>query len=106
MSEIHYHVPVLVDQVLHHLPTLCHDIIDGTLGHGGHTLHMIHHLHHLRQHVHIYGFDRDQDMISKAEQQLQSCINQVTILHDTYQEIHKYIADHIIPSPDVILLDL
>jgi 16S rRNA (cytosine1402-N4)-methyltransferase len=105
IAQSHYHVPVLVDAVLQFMPVWCQYIVDGTLGHGGHTLHMIQSLH-TDDNLHVYGFDRDQDMITKAQHQLQQHTDYITIFHDTYQNIPKYINDHMIPVPDLVLLDL
>ena len=106
LLEMMYHVPVMVQQVIDHLPDRCINIVDGTLWHGWHTLQILKHIYNHHWECHVYGFDRDAEMISKAKTQLDHYLEDITFVHDSYQHLHTCIADWSIPQPCMILLDL
>lgn len=90
------HIPVLLQEVIDHIPTNAQTIIDGTTGHGWHTQKMA----ELYPNSHIFAIDRDPNILQKAKENTQQH-NNIKYIHDSYANIDKHC-----PKADFILLDI
>lgn len=96
-----YHQPVLLKETLASIPTNASMIVDGTFGHGWHSIAIADHFPHAQ----IFGIDRDQSMIVKAQERLWP-ENNITIWHGSYADIVALCAKQWITGVDYILLDI
>ncbi|PJA46638.1 hypothetical protein CO173_02620 [Candidatus Uhrbacteria bacterium CG_4_9_14_3_um_filter_41_35] len=94
------HIPVLAKEVLEGLnlqPGAT--VIDATLGLGGHAK-MI--LEIIGPKGHLIGFDRDENNLDQARQNLKEFKDQITLIKDSFGNMSKYD----LPPADAILFDL
>lgn len=61
------HIPILVQEILEHIPEHARCIVDGTFGHGGHTKSFIQHVHSRSDPVFLYCFDRDYQVMERGK---------------------------------------
>lgn len=103
MNNKHYHLPVMVDQILSFIPKDVSLIIDGTLGDGGHTLKILEN----RKNCHIFGMDQDPQMLNRAKHRLQDYQGRVSFVLDNFSNLYTHMEQNQwIKQVDVILLDL
>lgn len=96
------HIPVLLAEVVEWLaPRDGAVIVDGTVGAGGHAAALARSVGPTGR---VFGFDRDRDMLSLAEQATQGL--PVTLIHAPYSQIGDELAERGIGLADAILLDL
>lgn len=96
-----YHQPVLLKETLASIPTNVSIIVDGTFGHGWHSIAIAEQFPDAK----IFGIDRDQAMIAKAQERLWPDSN-ITIWHGSYADIATLCAKQWITWVDYILLDI
>ena len=101
------HVPVALDRCIELLtPAIISKanpiFIDCTLGLAGHATAMLAKFSNL----HLIGIDRDQAALSIAKTVLSPYSDRINLIHGTYDEIEKILADLNISSVDGILFDL
>jgi 16S rRNA (cytosine1402-N4)-methyltransferase len=77
-------------------------IIDCTLGLGGHAKVLLERYSNL----HLIGIDRDQSALDLAAKTMAPVIDRVSLVHSTYDQIEKILADLKIEKVDGILFDL
>lgn len=97
------HVPVLLEECLEGLALKDNGIyVDGTLGGAGHSSKILERAKNIK----LIGIDRDNDALISSKKRLQEYKNQVTFVHDNFNNI-KYILDNFnISEVDGILVDL
>lgn len=101
MNELK-HVPVLLDETIRYLdPKPGENFIDGTVGDGGHALKI---LTLTSPDGKIFGFDRDEQALRRARENLLIFGERVKLIHDNFSNINKYVQS----MPDIcgVLLDL
>lgn len=98
---IMYHQPVLLKETLESIPSDAKVIIDGTFGHGWHSMAIAEQFPQAK----IFGIDRDQAMISKAQERLWPDSN-IAIWHGSYADIMSLCKSTWIQWVDYILLDI
>jgi len=97
-STEHYHIPVLVDEVVEYLITDLEGIyVDCTVGGGGHAEAI---LNTLGGKALYYGIDRDKDAVSYAQRRLSRFKEQVILIHGELRDI-----DTILKKEGVTLID-
>ncbi len=105
MNDIQ-HTPIMVKEIVSHVPEGCTLYVDGTAGHGWHVA-AIAASGRLADDAHIIAIDRDGQMLAKAREILVSVMSRqkwsVMYVQDTYANITSIIADKKI---DFILLDI
>jgi 16S rRNA (cytosine1402-N4)-methyltransferase len=107
MSTELKHVPVALERCIQLLaPVITENskpvIIDCTLGLGGHAKVLLERYSNL----HLIGIDRDQSALDLAAKTLAPVIDRVSLVHSTYDQIEKILADLKIEKVDGILFDL
>ena len=107
MSTELKHVPVALERCIQLLaPVITENskpvIIDCTLGLGGHAKVLLERYSNL----HLIGIDRDQSALDIAAKTLAPVIDRVSLVHSTYDQIEKILADLKIEKVDGILFDL
>jgi 16S rRNA (cytosine1402-N4)-methyltransferase len=107
MSTELKHVPVALERCIQLLaPVITENskpvIIDCTLGLGGHAKVLLERYSNL----HLIGIDRDQSALDVAAKTLAPVIDRVSLVHSTYDQIEKILADLKIDKVDGILFDL
>jgi 16S rRNA (cytosine1402-N4)-methyltransferase len=107
MSTELKHVPVALERCIQLLaPVITENsnpvIIDCTLGLGGHAKELLERYSNL----HLIGIDRDQSALDLAAKTLAPVIDRVSLVHSTYDQIEKILADLKIDKVDGILFDL
>lgn len=99
-----YHVPVLLQSVLHFLqPRPGGVYVDGTLGAGGHTEAI------LRQSApsgRVIGIDRDPEALSIARARLAEFGNRLHLVHATFDQMEEILRALGCTNVDGVLLDL
>lgn len=97
------HVPIMVKEILAHMPDTVHTVFDGTIGHGGHSQEILDHYPQCR----IIGCDRDRSMLEKAENYIQVPVDwSVVYVHDSYANIQTIADAAGVASFDMMLLDI
>ncbi len=101
------HVPVALERCIELLTPVIERnpnavVIDCTLGAGGHAKLLLERFSNL----HLIGIDRDQSALDIAAANLSSYSDRITLLHSTYDQIEKILADLNIAKVDGILFDL
>ena len=107
MSTELKHVPVALERCIQLLaPVIAENskpvIIDCTLGLGGHAKVLLERYSNL----HLIGIDRDQSALDLAAKTMAPVIDRVSLVHSTYDQIEKILADLKIEKVDGILFDL
>ena len=107
MSTELKHVPVALERCIQLLAPVIKEnskpvIIDCTLGLGGHAKVLLERYSNL----HLIGIDRDQSALDIAAKTLAPVIDRVSLVHSTYDQIEKILADLKIEKVDGILFDL
>jgi 16S rRNA (cytosine1402-N4)-methyltransferase len=99
-----YHVPVLVESVLHYLLTN-HDgiYVDGTLGGGGHAEHL---LMNMSANATLIGFDMDIYALSYAQRRLSRFGDKVIYIHDNFANLCNRLHGLGIERINGLLIDL
>ena len=99
------HQPILVDQILAHLPEgAALRCIDATLNGGGHSAAI---LDHCGDHVMILGIDRDPDIVARARERFaEMSRSAITIVHANFRNLTLVAKDEGFDKVDFILLDL
>lgn len=99
-----YHVPVLVNEVIHYLLTRPDGIyMDGTMGGGGHAESII---SRLSEKGRLVGFDIDQDALQFSEKRLKKFGDRVIYVHDNFSNIRNVLSNQGLSEIDGFLLDL
>ena len=99
-----YHVPVLVDKVIHYLQPSREGIyVDGTLGGGGHTEAI---LMNSSAHNTVIGFDMDTDALAFAQMQLRRFHDRVRYVHDNVANVRTRLIESNVQHIQGLLLDL
>lgn len=105
MNDIQ-HTPIMVKEIVSHVPDNCTLYVDGTAGHWWHVA-AIAASGKLAEDGHIIAIDRDGQMLAKAREILVSLLSRqkwsVMYVQDTYANIAEIIGDKKI---DFILLDI
>lgn len=95
------HVPVLLEECLHHLqPRPGRVIADLTLGGGGHTAAI------LQLGARVLGFDRDGDALERAQTRFSPHEDQFTPVHRGFGALEEVLAELGLSSVDGVLMDL
>jgi len=98
------HVPVLVQEVLEHLQLEGKKVVvDGTLGLGGHAQNM---LEKMDADARLFGFDVDDDNMSRAQQNLINYGDRVVLVRSNFGNLQEELSKLKVRSADAILLDL
>ena len=98
------HVPVLADEVVEHLaPRAGAVYCDGTVGAGGHAARL---LEAGAPDARLIGLDRDPAALALAGPRLEPFAGRVTLVHATFGDIDRVLADLGLREVDGILLDL
>ena len=105
MKHSHYHVSVLLQDVLDYLKPRSGGVyIDATLGGGGHSLEI------LKQGGQVLAIDQDQDAIDHIKNELKIDNAKLTIVHDNFAHIGEIARQNGLGPPsggvDGILFDL
>ena len=96
------HIPILAPQIADLLLTRPDGVyMDGTLGLGGHTRYF---LTRLGPQARIFGFDKDEEALSMARQNVPD--PRLTIFHAGYTQAPQLLAQAGVTAVDGILLDL
>ncbi|HWR19348.1 MAG TPA: 16S rRNA (cytosine(1402)-N(4))-methyltransferase RsmH [Clostridia bacterium] len=104
MTEINYHVPIMLEEVLELLrPTRGGVFVDGTLGGGGHAEAV---LERLPKGSRLIGIDRDADAIAEATKRLQHFQDAFTALRGNFFQLKSLLNGLSIHQVSGILLDL
>jgi 16S rRNA (cytosine1402-N4)-methyltransferase len=105
MSGTHdYHMPVLLEEVLHFIPHTSRGVfLDGTLGGGGHFWAMAEHLDKTAM---LIGIDRDPDAIRWNRGRMPSCRPAVILEQARFSEFDKVLQRQGIALLDGMFLDL
>ena len=107
MSTELKHIPVALERCIQLLaPVIAENskpvIVDCTLGLGGHAKELLERYSNL----HLIGIDRDQSALDIAAKTLAPVIDRASLVHSTYDQIEKILADLKIDKVDGILFDL
>ncbi len=103
MSSL-YHIPVMVEEVLHWLnPQEGKIYVDCTVGCGGHTLAV---LQKMSGKVRIIGIDWDEDALKIARERLQEYKEKVTLIRANFVDIQNILEEQKIKKVDGFLFDL
>lgn len=94
-----YHTPVMTDEALYFMPENADIAIDCTLGEGGHSLLM------LEKGLTVYGFDRDESILSVAKERLSS-FEKFHAIHGRYDNLTSLLPKDILGKADFMLFDL
>ena len=104
MTEVNYHVPIMLEEVLELLrPTRGGVFVDGTLGGGGHAEAV---LKRLPKGSRLIGIDRDADAIAEATKRLQCFQDAFTALRGNFFQMKSLLNGLSIHQVSGILLDL
>ncbi|MFZ5516011.1 MAG: 16S rRNA (cytosine(1402)-N(4))-methyltransferase RsmH [Candidatus Zhuqueibacterota bacterium] len=104
MTEIDFHIPVLVDPVLKFLVREKSGIyVDGTVGGGGHSLAI---LESLSPDAKLIAIDQDDEALARAEQKLVTYKNKIRFIKGNFSQIQHILSSEKIGPVDGILLDL
>ena len=99
-----YHVPVLVESVVHFLITNPKGIyVDSTIGGGGHAEAILNHLHEKGR---LIGIDRDDDAVSYCRKRFSSSGDRIHILHNAFEHVDRILNDLAISEIDGLFMDL
>ncbi|MDI6766560.1 MAG: 16S rRNA (cytosine(1402)-N(4))-methyltransferase RsmH [Bacteroidota bacterium] len=99
-----YHIPVLVNEVIHYLLTGSDGIyIDGTLGGGGHAESI---MSRLSEKGRLIGFDIDEDALQFSNKRLKKFGDRVIYIHDNFSNVRNVLNDQGLSEIDGFLLDL
>jgi len=97
------HESVLVAEVVDYLAPRDHGIyVDGTLGGAGHAAHIL----GRAPGASLIGIDRDPTALSASQENLAAISDRVRLVHGTYGDLVRILADLDIRRVDGILLDL
>lgn len=96
-----YHQPVLLKEIIASIPNNAKIIIDGTFGHGWHSIAIAEQFPHAQ----IFGIDRDQAMITKAQERIWPNSN-IAIWHGSYADVVPLCESKWIQWVDYIFLDI
>ncbi|MEM8884599.1 MAG: 16S rRNA (cytosine(1402)-N(4))-methyltransferase RsmH [Planctomycetota bacterium] len=91
------HTPVLVAEVLEHLPDRCELLVDGTLGLGGHARAFLESFPGGQ----VFGMDRDSEVLVEARSRLEEFGDRVQTAHAPFREVGEHAPD----DADAILFD-
>lgn len=94
-----YHTPVMTDEALYFMPENVDIAIDCTLGEGGHSLLM------LEKGLTVYGFDRDESILSVAKERLSS-FEKFHAVHGRYDNLTSLLPKDVLGKADFMLFDL
>lgn len=100
-SNVCYHTPVLVDQVVAYLrpaPTML--ILDGTLGGGGHSTHL------LQSGASIIAVDQDPEAITYAKERLGPYSTRIHIVQANFRKMHQILHSLNVKELNGALLDI
>ena len=98
------HVPVMPTEVMSYLNIFTDGIyIDGTVGLGGHATLI---LNRLSKKGHFIGIDRDAEALSLCTKRLSSYPTHLSLLHDSFHNLHAILDGMGIGQVNGILLDL
>lgn len=101
LPENHYHTPVLLREVMHHmLPAEGKVLVDGTLGGGGHTEAM------LDAGASVIGVDQDDQALAYASKRLQRFGERFTAVKGNFAELPDLLASVGITKVDGMLVDI
>jgi 16S rRNA (cytosine1402-N4)-methyltransferase len=104
MSELFYHAPVLLEEVLNLIPHRRDGVyLDGTLGGGGHFRAMA---ERLDEHGTMIGLDRDGEAIAWTRDHLEPTRSRIVLEQARFSEIDQVLLRHGISLLDGILIDL
>jgi len=104
MNKYNYHVPVLLNEVIHYLVTDRSGIyVECTLGGAGHSYSI---LKQLNDDGRLIGIDRDKEAIEYAKQKLKLFEKQIILKYGTFSNLRSILDDEGIEGVDGILLDL
>ena len=95
------HTPVLVAEVLEHLPDETSLLIDATLGLGGHARAFLEETPEGR----VFGIDRDCEVLAEARKRLAEFGERVSTAHAPFGRIAEVAAEAALPPVDAILFD-
>jgi len=99
-----FHAPVLIGEVLKHLPIVPDGIyVDGTLGGGGYAAPV---LAMLPPGARLIGFDLDADAIHHAGERLHAIADRILFIHDNFKALPNRLRAAGINHIDCLLLDL
>ncbi|MBN2029941.1 16S rRNA (cytosine(1402)-N(4))-methyltransferase RsmH [bacterium] len=99
-----FHVPVLVESVIHFLITNPEGIyVDGTIGGGGHADAI---LKGLDQKGRLIGIDQDDEAVLFCQKRFSSAGNQILILHNAFEHIDRVLNELSISEIDGLFMDL
>ncbi len=99
-----FHVPVLVESVIHFLITNPEGIyVDSTLGGGGHADAI---LRDLDQKGRLIGIDQDDEAVLFCQKRFSSEGNRILILHDAFEHIDRVLNELSISKIDGLFMDL
>ena len=99
--ESDYHIPVLLDEVMHFMaPDAGKVIVDGTLGGGGHSEAM------LKQGAQVIGVDQDEQALAYAGKRLSRFDDQFTALRGNFATLPNLLAEAGIGKVDGLLVDI
>ncbi len=97
------HVPVMLDKALEFLQIQSSGIyVDGTLGGGGHSQAIAKRL----SVGHLYAFDRDHAAIERGYERLRPFLDNISIIHDNFENMSSQLHAFGVEGVDGILLDL
>ncbi len=101
MDSSSYHIPVLMNEVLHYLITnKSGTYVDCTMGGGGHSLAI---LERLNNDGKLIGIDRDEEAIVFSQNRLKKYQDQLTIVNGNFSMLGEVLGDQ---GGDGILMDL
>ena len=99
-----YHVPVLVEEVLHFLQPSRNGIyVDGTLGGGGHTEAI---LMNSSAHSTVIAFGADQDAIAYTQKRMHRYQDRIRYVHDNVMNLRARLSELNVQRIQGLLLDL
>lgn len=97
------HVPVLLEEVVHHLSPVAQGLfVDATVGLGGHSTAILEACPGLS----LLALDRDPQALSHARERLQPFADRCTFLCSSFDRLADILADAPMPRPVAILADL
>ncbi len=104
MSDLSYHIPVMLNETLEHLVTTTNGIyVDGTLGGGGHAEKICERLHTNGK---LIGIDADTDAIQEAGKRLQRFQSKIQLVNENTAHIATILRSRNISTINGLLLDL
>lgn len=101
----HVHEPVLVREVLEYLALEQHAeglVVDGTVGAGGHAAALL----GAHAGIRLLGLDRDPAILTHARARLEPFGSRATLVHGSYADLDAALAEHDLPAPVGVLLDV